>query len=473
MKKILSIFLLICLLLSMVSCRSQLPSEVPPEETVENKKEDEITYPDSFAVGYSSVDISGSPGTHPISYYGGTALGVHDPLMLTCIALWDGEEIALVMTADLKKMFEELGKISLDLIEQEFGIPQSNIIISCTHTHGAPDAGSKGTGNVKWSYQYRRQLLVAVEEALRDLDPVEKVFTGKAEQPGIGFVRRYLLENGTWKMNPSRSMKPIKHESEADPEMRTVRFERENKKDVLLVNFQTHYYSAEKKYPNQFTADFVGPFRESAQKEFDCLFAYFSGASADINQIAMLPEDNKAEDPDEAFMDGLGNCISEEKEVPVGKIKIQHSDYTATCMVRTPERIAQADEITKLGTSTAEGKALMQKYGFVDANEVSFTLYYKNLEPTQEIPFTAIAFGDVAFVSASYEMFHENGSYVRENSPYETTFICTLAHAANGYVPTAIGYEHGSYETFNCRFVQGSGEAFANEMIRLLNECNK
>jgi hypothetical protein len=140
-------------------------------------------------------------------------------------------------------------------------------------------------------------------------------------------------------------------------------------------------------------------------------------------------------------------------------------------MVRSPERIAQADEITKLGTSTAEGKALMKKYGFVDANDVSFTLYYKNLEPTQEVPFTAIAFGDIAFVSASYEMFHENGSYVRENSPYETTFICTLAHAANGYVPTAIGYEHGSYETFNCRFVAGSGEKFADEMVRLLNAC--
>ncbi|MBR5295293.1 MAG: hypothetical protein IKU24_01735, partial [Clostridia bacterium] len=257
MKKILSVLLLFCLLLSLVSCASQQlsPQEAPLEETAENKKEnDEIVYPDTFSVGYSSVDISGSPNTDPISYYGGTALGVHDPLMLTCIALWDGEEVALVMTADLKKMFEELGDISLDLIEQEFDIPRSNVIISCTHSHGAPDAGSKGTGNVKWSYQYRRQLLVAVEEALRDLDPVKKVYTGKADQPGIGFVRRYLLENGTWKMNPSRSMKPIKHESEADPEMRTVRFERENKKDVLLVNFQTHYYSAEQKYLNQFTA---------------------------------------------------------------------------------------------------------------------------------------------------------------------------------------------------------------------------
>jgi hypothetical protein len=87
------------------------------------------------------------------------------------------------------------------------------------------------------------------------------------------------------------------------------------------------------------------------------------------------------------------------------------------------------------------------------------------------IPFTAISFGDVAFVSAAYEMFHQNGSFVRENSPFKTTFICTLAHGVNGYVPTAVGYEHRGYETWNCRFVAGSGEKFADEMVRLLNAC--
>ena len=176
-------------------------------------------------------------------------------------------------------------------------------------------------------------------------------------------------------------------------------------------------------------------------------------------------------DADKAFVNAARNCLSAEKEVSIGKIKVQHSEYYASCMVRSAERVAQAREISALGTNTDEGKALMAEYGFVDDNDVSFTIHYKDLNEIQAVPFTAIAFGDISFVSASYEMFHQNASYVRNNSPFDTTFVCTLAHAANGYVPTAIGYEHGSYETFNCRFVAGSGEDFANEMLRLLRAC--
>ena len=83
----------------------------------------------------------------------------------------------------------------------------------------------------------------------------------------------------------------------------------------------------------------------------------------------------------------------------------------------------------------------------------------------------AISFGDVAFAGFPYEMFHENGKAVRDGSPFKTTFICTLSGDALGYVPSALGYQNGGYETFNCRFAAGSGEEFADESIRLLNLC--
>jgi len=479
MKRVIAFILILSTVLSFSACQAELVSTEEETQTVAESvtkataesEGGEIVIPKGFSVGYGTADISGSPDKIRISYYGGLADGVHDPLLLTCIAVSDGEEVALIMTADLKKMFEPTANRSLSIIERDFGIPASNVILSCTHTHSAPDAGADGTGNAQWLQQYYKKIPQAVEAALRDLDTVKGAYSGKAIQEGIGFVRRYLLADGTYKFNPSRADNPIAHESEADPEMRTIRFDRENKKDILLVNFQTHYYGTSSKYPQKFSADFVDPFRRSAEKEFDCLFAYYSGASGNINQIAMLSTDKKAPNADAAFMEGARKCLKAEEKVEVGKLCIERSLYEATCMVRTPEKIAQAQEITNLGTNTAAGKALMKQYGFVDANEVSFTLYYKALTPTQQVPFNVIAFGDFAFVSASYEMFDTNGIQVREASPYKNTFLCTLAHAANGYVPSALGYEHGSYETFNCRFVAGSGELFAQEMIRLLNLC--
>ncbi len=438
--------------------------QTPSQNNNTDNKKPRPNYPDTFSVGYGTVDISGNPSITPVAIDGGIASSILDPLMLTCIAVWDGEEVALIMTADIKKMFESVANHSFSIIEKNFGIPPENIIISCTHTHSAPYTGTSGQGKSQWLQNYYNQLPKAVDAALNDLDPVVGAYTGKADQPGIGFVRRYQLANGSWKMNPSASDRPVRHESEADPEMRTIRFDRQNKKDVLLVNFQTHYYGAKAK--NSLSADFVAPFRKSAEKEFDCLFAYFSGASADINQIARLAEDKaiKVPDADAAFMNGLGNCIAAEEKISIGNLKIQHYRYTARCKIDTPEKLNQAREV-------ANGRVSPATYGFASVDEASFAVYYGSSDPTMTIPFTVIAFGDVAFASAAYEMFHEHGSYVRNNSPFKTTFICTLAHGVNGYVPTAIGYEHGGYETWNCRFVPGSGEKFANEIVRLLRAC--
>ncbi|MBR5295295.1 MAG: hypothetical protein IKU24_01745, partial [Clostridia bacterium] len=146
--------------------------------------------------------------------------------------------------------------------------------------------------------------------------------------------------------------------------------------------------------------------------------------------------------------------------------------YDGTCMIRSEERVAQVREAGQAGgPSTPEGAALMKKYNIESDLEIQMTLRHQSLPETLEVPFTAISFGDIAFCSVPYEMFDTNGKQVRDGSPFKTTFVCTLAGGALGYVPSELGYKNGSYETFNCAFVPGSGEEFANEIIRLLNEC--
>jgi hypothetical protein len=248
------------------------------EETKTETKEEkgEIVYPDTFAVGFGKSDITPTP---PIAIYGGVARGVHDRIYLNCVAVWDGEKTALIMTADLKKMLDEVALKSLDIIEKKFKIPAENVILSCTHTHSAPDAGESGEGNDLWLRKYYQQLPVAIENALRDLAPVKGAFEGKSEmEEGITFVRRYLMSDGKYEFNPQDYSRVVEHESQPDREMRTVRFEREGKKDVLLVNFQTHYGGADRKYANQISADFFAPFRELAAEKFNCEVAYYSGA---------------------------------------------------------------------------------------------------------------------------------------------------------------------------------------------------
>ncbi|MBE6712162.1 MAG: hypothetical protein E7580_01435 [Ruminococcaceae bacterium] len=490
MKRILALALALFTLLPLCACTSgSLESTAPaenaktaeqkktaekaPEKTELEKFDMEKDLPEGYAVGYGIADVTGT--VFPLSYYGGSAVGASDPLMLTCVAMSDGENVALVMTIDLKKMYAKVFNQSLSIIEKNFGIPAENVIISSTHSHSAPDAGEDVPGNIQWVQQYYKKLYAAVNEALHDLDPVEHVFTGKAnEEHPIGYVRRYYMADGSFKTiassNPCKDF--VAHESVADPEFRTIRFDRKNKKDVLMVNFQTHYGG---QVPaNMLSADFVHPFRKQAQEEWDCLFAYYSGAGGNINFKSEIPGERYYEEPSDAIAEFMGStqrAMDAEEEAALGKVSCARSMYPGKVRHDPEERVKQAQEVVSAGYETEKGISLMAQYGFDSHFEPAFIVTRSRLGETLDIPMTAVSFGEIAFTGHPYEMFHENGKEVRDGSPFKTTFICSLSGDALGYIPSALGYSNGGYETFNCRFAAGTGEELAQEAIRLLNQC--
>ena len=320
---------------------------------------------------------------------------------------------------------------------------------------------------------FYKQLLVGVKEAMLDLTPAE-AYVGTAHTEGITFVRRYLKENGKYSTNPSSSDKPVAHESEADTEMRTIRFTREGKKDVLMVNYQTHYGDSPSRYPDQYSADFVHTFRTAAEKEWNCHFAYHSGASGNLNFSGKLPGEKKYENFVEAtkgLMQTAKDAIATEEKAQTGPLRFASSKYVATTIKDSEERYKHAIEVN---TARGAGKSfteLLHKYGFASKFEATAVIMRKGLGENPEIPFTAISCGDIAFVSAPYEMFDTNGKEVREASPFKTTFVWSLTNGSFGYVPSALAVPHGSYEVIITYFEYGSAEKFAAEMIRLLNEC--
>ena len=480
LKKIIAIFCLLAMLLPLCACSSGLAAEETrtaestAEETkpADEKKKGPITYPDTFAVGYSLIDIS----TVPLPMYDATAESIHDPLMLTVTAISDGKGgVALIMSADLKGMRKNVFDRSAELIEKKFGIPAQNIMINCTHTHSAPTVGGDSAELARWSAKYYKQLPIVVEEALRDLDPVEGAFIGKSTASGISFVRRYHLEGGGFRTNAKASQNPIAHESVADPELRTLRFDRKNKKDVLMVNYQTHYGGATGLYPAQLSADFILPFRQQAEKKFDCLFAYQSGAGGNINFNSAIPGEDPFPTLIEAipeFVRATEEALSKEEKAELGEIRSASSIYTATVKKDSPERVAQAIECQSAGWESELGISLLKKYGFETKYDASHTIS-RNREKgeTEDVNFSAIGFGDISFAAFPYEMFDTNGKEVRDGSPYKMTFICSLTNGSMGYMPSALAFTNGSYEVLSCPYVPGCGEEFAQEGIRLLNEC--
>jgi len=484
MKKLIALFCLLALCLPLAACSSELGAagtlpereETKTETEKENAGKDdekgEIVYPDVFSVGYGRADITPAPG---LAIYGGVGESTHDPMLFTCTAVWDGENAALLCSLDIKNMTLELTKSFTDRITKEFGIPADHVILNVTHTHSAPNSSFGNTDALKWKVKMLNHAVVAIEDALRDLDEVEGAFVGTGHTDGITFVRRYLLADGTYKTNPGSADKPVAHESVADNEMRTVRIDRKNKKDILMVNYQTHYGSATSMYKDQYSADFVHVFREEAESKWDCHFVYHSGASGNLNFQSKLEGERKypsfIEATKEGFIPTVEGCLATEEAVSVGKLRFASNWYKAPVYQDGAETIEKAKKVDVQEEGSEAYATALRENGFVSSRQVQGILTRAGLEETLDVPFYAITFGDIGFVSAPYEMFDTNGVQVREGSPFKMTFVCSYSNGGFGYVPSALAYPHGAYEVFISRFCETTGDDFAVEMVRLLNEC--
>ena len=467
MKRLISLLCLLAMILPLAACSSSLATEetkTAAEETeTEIKAEEEkgeIVYPDSFAVGYARVDITGAV---PVPIFEDEGTVVQDPLMLTCTAVWDGETAALLMSADIRGMQNSVAQRSREMIEKQFGVPAANIIINCTHTHSAPAAGSSSDAGIRWNANYYKQLPIVVEAALRDLDEVENVYAGKSFTERLTFVRRYLLPDGTYKTNPG-NVKVVAHESQADPELQTLRFDRKTKKDVLMINYQTHHCSGIG--AKKISADFVAPYREKAEKELDVHFVYHQGAGGNVNFLSSIPDERLYPDyisSADGFMITTRDALSKEEKVNVGKLRTISRDLTVTVQKDPEDRVEAARKVMEAPEN--QRGSLAAQYGFETWRAANSTVSRANKGETEQMPLTAITFGDIAFASAPIEMFDTNGKEVRDGSPFKVTYMCSLANGSMGYVPSIAAVPHGTYEVLACAYVPGTGEQISGELV--------
>lgn len=83
---------------------------------------------------------------------------------------------------------------------------------------------------------------------------------------------------------------------------------------------------------------------------------------------------------------------------------------------------------------------------------------------------TAVKSGNVDLQA---EMLAPTGMYIKENSPFDMTFIATCTNDAFGYLPTEKAYAYEAYETYVARFVPGTAEKVADTYLEMLDKLKK
>ena len=386
--------------------------------------------------------------------------------------------MALIYHLDMKQCPESFFETVTKKLTKNYGVPAENVILNTTHSHNSPVSINGNEGNV---VRYRQKVINALDEAaemaLRDLAPAE-IYTAKGYTPDFAFVRRYLMADGSWDgiqmNNPCNDY--VAHESEADDELRTIRFERGDKKDILLVNWQAHAAHGRGVHPTLITSDFIHEVRTGVEKDMDVHFSYHNGASGNLNFTDYLGKQKYASfhEVGTALVGVVKEAVKTEEKVNSGEVKGIKTTVTCEVFVDDPLKVEGAK---KYSAAREEDKpSILAEYGLISSYEVSaINSRQKRLEsgPTADIGLYAISCGDIAFFTSPFEQFDSDGKYIRDNSPFKMTFSCAYSNGHNGYLPSSAAYPHGCYEVYTCPFVYGTADKLNAGSIGLLQELAK
>ena len=480
MKRVISLCLICVLVFSLCACGAASSGSNAGTTAAQGG---ETTAPKAggFRVGYGKENIT-PDGQVGMGGYGRSdqrlSTGVLSYLYVTCVAISDADDNTLLLYGmdlcapnDAYRFAENVSKAT--------GVPVSNIVMSASHTHSAPDYSVATSGQGAALNKLKEGLIKAAETALEDRKEA-KMFSGSIETEGMNFVRHYLMNDGTYCGDNfgSTASGYKQHATEADGELQLIKFTREGDNDVYIANFQTHPHQTGGGQKFDLSADIVGEFRANMEKDLGCEIAYFTGAGGNINSHSRVPEEQQTKTWKD-WGKRMAKYAQEVEftEIATGKVqaatfefeaKINHEfDSVAAICGNLRDRWNKGEieynDVVTLGA--AQGIKLNSPYhaGAI-SNRASMGI-------SRTFPIQAFSFGEAGFIAAPYEMFDTNGKFVKENSPFAITIVAELANGSNGYFPSLFAFDvSGGYEVDTTTYVRGTAERLADQYIAMLTE---
>lgn len=146
-----------------------------------------------FVAGVARADITPPVGVDLCGYGGrpGPSTGVHDDLTATALYLSDGACEVLILACDLVGLHHENVRVLRQRLEARTGVPQSHIMVGCSHTHAGPATPClKYLGNTDPAYLERLlEALVTTGAGARERARPARAGWGRAAL-AVGINRR-------------------------------------------------------------------------------------------------------------------------------------------------------------------------------------------------------------------------------------------------------------------------------------------
>lgn len=478
MKKILSILLTIVIVFGLCACGGG-------EGGASGSK-------DGLQVGFARKSIL--PDIQGVPIAGGDAssrlsTGYIDDVSATCIAISEGDDTILLYTIDFI-VVDKWVYAAQDQISQATGIPVENILLNCTHTHSGVSIRTDWDGVEAYRQKYNKAAADAGVAAIADLSPAE-MYYGSTMTTDVTFVRHYLLQNGTTYGNGHGSLTGTdyeKHLYESDGELQVIKFVRpaEDKKDVVLMNLGSHATIVNGTSRTSISSDWPGAARTYVEANSDSLCAVFEAAAGDQVPFSKIPKLSKYPNKHPETGNYIGEyCVSvlngEMTKASGTGINLVKHDYTAKSMKEgtdDPNLLAQAQNIKALGAQYGSSHELVAaavaKSDFHNYYEATGLVTRNSAPETRSMELHAMTIDGVSFIFAPFEMFGVTGREIKDNSPYEMTFVITCSENSEnfhmGYMPHEYGCEENFYEYDVTKFARGTAEDLAKTYVKILTD---
>jgi len=473
MKKLLCLMLAILMILSLCACGGG-----------GGEKESDAKAPEGLRVGYAREKMEVNLGKDiPMGGYGNTdkrlAKGLLDYIYITCVAFAEGDKTILLYTQDLISTNNTYADLIRQGLTAEAGIPAENVMVAATHSHSNPSQSeSTYPGIQEFNENYVKAGIKAGLDAIADLAPAT-MYGGSVEVEGMNFVRHYLMNDGTYFGSNfgSASSGYKDHAADNDPHMGLLKIEREgDKADILLMNWAAHpcFTGGIDKY--DISADYIGTTRMAVESATGMKFAFFLGPAGNQNTNSLMVTDKHFLDNNtygQALAQHAIDALPSLKKIEGSGIVTTSKEITYARNKADLDKITQAQEVYALFSSTgdrAAGNALAVQYGLSSVYHASSIINRSRYGETGTFKIYATRIGNFGFVNAPYEMFAASAVHIRDNSPYENTFVISCSNGAQGYFPTKEAFDYGCYESFTCGYARGIAEDMAAEFVTLLND---
>lgn len=425
-------------------------------------------------VGYARADITPDYQVC-VSGYGDDEIrlseGVRDPIYLTCIAITSGEDTILLYDADLLSVHDSLGNKVRDVVCPVTGIPAHNMFFGATHSHSGPAIYTDRECDTRFRGEFLDAAVKIAQEALADRAPSQMLTNTKIIK-GMNFVRHYLSEEGGYTGSNFGDQKArfIGHAAESDPRLLLIKFAREGKPDVVLMNWQAHNDSCKQVGYYLISSSYTGHVRSKFEELTGMHFAFFQGASGNQNPTSRIPAEHHGLDYiayGEKMAEYAVETMKDLKPVAGTKIVTTHMVYEAPVDHSWDPMLEQAKEVHRVWKTEGkpQGDALGKTYGFTSSYQSRDIIARAAMGPTTQVELNAFRIGDMGFITSPNEVFSTVGIHVRLHGPFENTFIIT---GNCRYLPCMAAYEYRSYESDTGLYAKGTAEKVSDILVDML-----